>query len=113
MPLACEAEIRAMFMDARETILARKTLEKMGHPQPRRPMQTDNSAAQLVVTNNIQPCRMKAIDMRFYWLRCREFGGIFYKNIPGVHHKAIPSQFLTPKNTQKIFGVRKSWQGSA
>ena len=49
----CEAEIGAMYMNAREAVLARKTLEELGHPQPRTPMQADNSAAHSVVSNFI------------------------------------------------------------
>ena len=55
MTSAAEAEIGAMYINAREAVPARKTLEEMGHPQPRTPMQTDNSAAQAVVSNNIAP----------------------------------------------------------
>ena len=57
MSSAREAEIGAMYMNAREALSARKTLKEMGHPQPRTPMQTDNSAAHSVATNNIQPRR--------------------------------------------------------
>ena len=63
MSSAAEAEIGAMFINAREAVPTRKTLEEMGHPQPKTPMQTDNTAAQAVVTNNVQPKRTKAMDM--------------------------------------------------
>ena len=55
MPSACEVEIGAMYMNVREVVPTRKTLEEMRHPEPRTPMQPDNSAAHSVVTNNIQP----------------------------------------------------------
>ncbi len=45
---------------------------EMGHPQPPTPMQTDNSMALGVITSNIQPRHMKAMDMRFHWPRCAE-----------------------------------------
>ena len=63
--LACEAKIGAMFFNAGKAIPVRKTLDEMGNPQLRTPMQMDNSAAHSVVTNNIQLCRMKATDMHF------------------------------------------------
>ena len=47
-------------------------LVEMGHPQPRTPMQNNNLAAHLVVTNYIQPIITKAMDMNFHWLMCRE-----------------------------------------
>jgi hypothetical protein len=48
----------------------RHLLKEMGHKQPPTPIQTDNSTAHGVITNNIQPCRTKAMDMRFHWLHC-------------------------------------------
>ena len=71
MTSAVEAEIGAMYINAREAVHQRMTLSEMGHLQPRTPMQTDNSAAHAVVTNNVQPRRKNAMDMRFlivYWI---------------------------------------------
>ena len=114
MTSAAEAEIGAMYINAREAVPARKTLEEMGHPQPRTPMQTDNSAAHAVVTNNVQPKRTKAMDMRFHWLRCRaaqkqfryywrpgtlNLGDYVTKHHPGSHHKNMRPEFLTPQRT--------------
>ena len=65
-----EAEIGEMFINTWEAVPQRMTLVEMGHPQPRTPMQTKNSSAYSVVTNNVQPRRTKAMDMHFYWLRC-------------------------------------------
>jgi hypothetical protein len=72
MSSAAEAELGALYINAREAVPLRQLLEQMGHPQPPTPMQTDNSTALGVVTSNIQPRRTKAMDMRFHWLRCRE-----------------------------------------
>ena len=44
MTSAMEAEIGAMFINAREAVPQITTLTKMGHPQPKTPMQTDNLA---------------------------------------------------------------------
>ena len=71
MSLAAEAEIVAMYVNAREAVPARQSLNEMGHRQPRTPMQTDNTAAHSVVTNNMNPKRTKEIYMRFHCLRCR------------------------------------------
>jgi hypothetical protein len=48
-----------------------QTLIDMGWPQPKSPIQTDNSTASGVVNNTIVPRRSKMMDMRFWWLRCR------------------------------------------
>jgi hypothetical protein len=53
MSLAAEAEVRALYINCREAIPARHTLEFMGHPQPPTPMQMDNTTALGVVNNNI------------------------------------------------------------
>ena len=124
MSSACEAQIGAMYVNAREAVLARKTLEEMGHAQTRTPMQTDNSDAHSVVTNNIQPRRTKEMDMRFHSLRCRNTQGqfryycmsgaqhladyYFTKHFPGAHHRAMRPQFLTPKNHLEDLRRRKS-----
>ncbi len=55
MLLAAEAELGALYINACEAVPQRQLLEEMGHPQPPTPMQTNNSTALGVVTNNIQP----------------------------------------------------------
>ena len=77
MTSAAEAEIGAMYINARESVPQRMTLSEMGHPQPRTPMQTNNLAAHAVVTNNVQPRRTKSMDMRFHWLQCQDVQGKF------------------------------------
>ena len=72
MSSAAEAELGALYINAREAVPMRQLLTEMGHIQPRTPIQTDNSTACGVVNSNIQPRRTKAMDMRFHWLRCRE-----------------------------------------
>ena len=77
MSSAAEAEIGALFYTAQDSIILRNTLIEMGWPQPKTPVQTDNSTAAGVVNKTIQPKRMKSMDMRFHWLRCRGAQGQF------------------------------------
>ena len=42
MTSASEAEIGVMYINAQEAVPQIMTLSEMGHPQPRKPMQTDN-----------------------------------------------------------------------
>ena len=72
MASAAESELAALFITAREMIPHRQTLIDMGWPQPKSPIQTDNSTAAGVTNNTIVPRRSKMMDMRFWWLRCRE-----------------------------------------
>ncbi len=82
----------------------------MGHPQPRTPIQTNNTMAEGVINNIIQPKRMKAMDMRFHWLRDREAQGRFWiywrpgktnladyftKHHAPTHHVNLRAEFLT------------------
>jgi hypothetical protein len=72
MASASEAELAALFITAREMIPQRQTLINMGWPQPKSPIQTDNSTAAGVTNKTIVPQRSKMMDMRIWWLRCRE-----------------------------------------
>ena len=84
MTSAAEAELGALYINAREAVPIRMVLMEMGHHQPKTPMQTDNTTALGVVNNNIQARRTKAMDMRFHWLRCRDSQGQFrYYWMPG------------------------------
>jgi hypothetical protein len=71
MASAAEAELAALFVSAREMILHRQTLIDMGLPQPKSPIQTDNSTATGVTNKMIVPSRAKMMDMCLWWLRCR------------------------------------------
>ena len=55
----------------------RQTLQEMKCPQPKSPLQTDNSAATFVVNNTIVPRKLKTMDRRLHWLICRESQGQF------------------------------------
>ena len=91
----------------------------MGHPQPPTPIQTDNSTANGVVNNIIQPKQMKAMDMRFHWLRDRmnqaqfrfhwrpgptNLADYWTKFHTAAHHKNFRREILTPvKLVEKLF----------
>jgi hypothetical protein len=73
-------------------------------------MQTDNTTALGVVNNNIMK-KLKAMDMKYNWLRCRtnqhQFrhywaadksnnGNYVTKHHAPIHHQATRATFLTP-----------------
>jgi hypothetical protein len=68
MSSAAEAELGALFLNVKEAVYLRQILTKMGHPQPRTPIQTNNTTAEGVINNKIQPKQTKAMDMCFHWL---------------------------------------------
>eukprot|EP00804_Cyclotella_cryptica_P003266 CCRYP_010499-RB/>CCRYP_010499-RB protein AED:0.45 eAED:0.44 QI:0/-1/0/1/-1/1/1/0/186 len=71
MSSAAEAETGALYINARKAVEERNILQELGHKQPPTPIQTDNSTAEGIVNNRVQPKRTKAMDMRFHWLRDR------------------------------------------
>ena len=48
MSSAAEAELDALFINAKEAAYIHNILEELGHEQPRTPIQTDNSTAEMV-----------------------------------------------------------------
>jgi hypothetical protein len=91
----------------------------MGHEQQRTPLQADNSTAEGVINNRIQPKITKAMDMRYHWLRDREsqkqfryfwrpgttnLTNYWTKQHPASHHKNVRPEFLTP--VAKILELR-------
>jgi hypothetical protein len=61
----------ALLFMAREMFPPHLTLIAMGWPQPKSPIQRDNSTAAGVTKKIIVPHRSKMMDMQFWWLRCR------------------------------------------
>jgi hypothetical protein len=110
MSSAAEAKLGALFINAKTAVSMRRTLEELGHPQPRTPIQTDNSTAHALLTNKILPKALKAMDMRFHWLQCcgaqdqyrfywrpgtQNLADFWTKHHPASHHKSFQPQILT------------------
>jgi hypothetical protein len=62
---ATEAELGALFYNAKDACMLRSTLTEMGHPQPATPIQTDDAVAAGISNDSAKQRRSKAIDMRF------------------------------------------------
>ena len=77
MSSASEVELGAILITAQEMVAMRQTLQEMKWPQPKFPIQTDNSAAAGMVNNTIVPRKLKTMDRRLHWLRCIEARGQF------------------------------------
>jgi hypothetical protein len=77
MSSAAEAEIGAVFINAKEGAVLRTTLEELGHPQPPTPMETDNNTATGYSNGTIKQKRTKAMDIHFYWIKDRVKQGQF------------------------------------
>ena len=70
MASAAEAELTAFFITAHKMIPHCQTLIDMVWPQPKSPLQTDNSTALGIINNTIVPRWIKMMDMHFWWLQC-------------------------------------------
>ena len=121
MSSAAEAEIGALYINARKGVEIRNILKEMGHMQPPTPVQTDNSTADGIVNLRVQPKRTKAMDMRFHWLRDREVNQKqfrFYwrpgtlmradywtKHHSPAHHRHMRNEILTPYDV--VLNLRK------
>jgi hypothetical protein len=70
MSSTAEAKLGALFINAETAVSIQRTLKEMGHSQSRTPIQTNNLTAHALLTNKILPKALKAMDMRFHWLRC-------------------------------------------
>jgi hypothetical protein len=89
MSSATEAELAALFINAKTAVSMQKTLEALGHPQMQTLMQTNNSTVHALLTNKILPKALKATEMRIHWLRCQEAQGQFrYYWRPGIQNLA-------------------------
>jgi hypothetical protein len=75
---AAEAEVGATFLNGKEAVVVRNTLTEMGHPQPATPMQANNSTAIGILNGTVKQQHSRAMDMQFYWMKCRTEQGQFH-----------------------------------
>jgi hypothetical protein len=116
MSSVAEAELGALFINAKTAFSMRQTLAELGHPQPRTPMQTNNAMADALITNKILPKALKAMDMCFHWLQCHNTQGqycyywrpgtqyladYFTKHHTTSHHKSVRPTILRTANDPK------------
>ena len=112
-----EAEIGALFMNARLSLPIRNALIALGHMQPSIESITDNSTAEGIINNRIQPRRIKNTDMRFHWLRYRDSQNQFRYFWPlgklkeviiGQQHAAAHYRKMRPEIlTQRLLDPRR------
>ena len=72
MTSATEDELAALYITAQKLVPMRQTLIEMVWPQPPTPIQTDNTTGEGVVNNKVVAKKLKSMDLRLHWLRCRE-----------------------------------------
>ena len=124
MSSAAEADMGALYETAKELVPIRLTLEEMGWKQPITPIQTDNTTAAGVVNNTIIPKKSKSMDLRFWWLKCREsqqqfryywvpgrnnWGDYSTKHHPPIYHEENRARCagISKENQAKCNGISK------
>ena len=113
MSSAAEAVLGALFINSRQAIPARISLEELGHQQSPTPIQTDNTTALGFVSKKMQPKATKSVDMRYWWMRDRSdqkqfryYWGpgptnnadYYTKHFCKAHHRKKRPKLLTPKS---------------
>ena len=68
---AAEAEVGALYYNARVALSLKQLLNAIGHPQPHSSLTTDDSTAHHFVYNNIHQKCSKSWNMIFFWPRDR------------------------------------------
>jgi hypothetical protein len=95
MSLVAEAELGVLYLNACKAMPCQTLLNKLGHKQPPTTIQTNNSTALGVLTNNILPRCTKAMDMHFWWLHdCSKQDQFQYSGA-----RALPTTATTSQNT--------------
>ena len=81
---AVEAELGALYITYKEMIPVHQALIILGWKQPPSAVKNNNSTAEGLINNTIIQRKIKPMDLRFHWLRCRELQGqIRYYWAPG------------------------------
>jgi hypothetical protein len=94
---AAEAKLGTLYTKAKEMVALHQTLIEMGWPQPRMPIQMDNSTAVGITNLTIVPKKTKSMDLCLWWLHCRESHQQFFyywdkgsHNLEDYHTKHHP-----------------------
>ena len=99
---AAEAELGALFHNAKEAKVIRLILEELGHPQPPTPIHIDNTTVTGIVNNTIKRQRSRSMEMKYFWLLDQKIQRLFkfcyhpgFENLGDLYTKAH-----TGKDTQ-------------
>jgi hypothetical protein len=103
---AAEAELGALFLNAKEAKVFRLVLAELGHPQPPTPIHIDNTTTVGIVNNTIKRQRSRSMEMRYFWLldgETQQYFKFYYHpglenlgDYPSKHHTADIHQHVRP-----------------
>ncbi len=61
-----EAKLSALFLNCKEGMIFRPTLEELGHPQPKSPIHCNNTTAVIIVNNTVKQQRACPMEMQYF-----------------------------------------------
>ena len=111
---AGEAELAAVFANAKIGHDLRTTLRNLGYPQPPSPIFCDNECAIGLAYDAVRKKQSKSMDLRWDFVRCRvaqgqftipyinthnNYADFFTKALPVHTHKSFAPLFASPPNT--------------
>jgi hypothetical protein len=125
---AAEAELGALFFNAKMATETRYMLEDFGFPQPPTPIECDNQCAVGIANGDVKLKRSRAMDVRFHWIADRVRQGqfvitwqkgsqnladYFTKVHPAAHHRAnrvhyVCDKILSGRTTSEMRRVKKA-----
>eukprot|EP00804_Cyclotella_cryptica_P007932 CCRYP_019848-RA/>CCRYP_019848-RA protein AED:0.05 eAED:-0.05 QI:0/-1/0/1/-1/1/1/0/1335 len=95
---AAEAELGALFVNAKEGRILRLILHKLGHPQLPTPIHCDNSTAAGIANNTVKRQRSRSMEMRYFWIADQ----VARKQLVSIGILALrTSVTITPNITQR------------
>jgi hypothetical protein len=116
--LAAEAELGALFLNCKEGIIFRLTLEELGHPQPKTLVHCNNATTVGIANNTVKRQRSRSMEMRYFWVGDKEAQDIYdikwhpgqenladyyqSKHHLGSHHQAVRPCYLHEINSPLV-----------
>ena len=113
---AAEAELGALFLNAKEGKIIRLILAELGHPQPPTPIHCDNKTAAGIANNTVKKQRSRSMEMRFFYIADQVSRGLFdvqwhpgqenladyfTKHFDGKHHQEVRPWYLHMPNSPR------------
>ena len=114
---AAEAELAALFLNAKEGKIIRLILEELGHHQPPTPMHCDNKTATGIANDTVKKQRSRSMEMRFFFITDQVNRGLFdvqwhpgqenladyyTKHFDARHHQEVRPWYLHMHNSPRI-----------
>jgi hypothetical protein len=114
---AAEAELAALFLNAKEGKIIRLILEELGHHQPPTPMHCDNKTATGIANDTVKKQRSRSMEMRFFFITDQVNRGLFdvqwhpgqenladyyTKHFDAKHHQEVRPWYLHMHNSPRI-----------